>query len=89
MKRTKRIGYTLTTGPGTGPGITAYTITGPDGSHYCSGQRAEPEKAVTNHYQKSVKRLNAQAGLRTGACKSNAIPGPQHIWKQAYKGMGG
>lgn len=88
-KRTKRLGFTLKTSPADADGLVAYAIHAPDGTVYAAGHRRGDEKTVAQHYQRSVRRLNANAGLASIKWQPKTLndgtPTQHHDWKRPIK----
>lgn len=89
-RKKKRIGYALTVAPSDIDGMVLYEISSPDGSLYVSGTRRGTEKAVAEHYQKAVKRLNTESGFLTAKwgrkTVQNGKPTQAHPFKRnTYK----
>lgn len=81
--------YTLQVGITNRKGFTTYTIYTPWGSVYSTGKRQDTQQSVQKHYEKTVKRLNTNAGLSTSHRQvktlSNGRPTGAHDWKRSIK----
>lgn len=84
-KRKKRVGYTVTVAQSDIEGMVTYEIHNPDGSLYCDGMRRGTEKTVAEHYQKTVKRLNTEAGFTTAKWNRKTIENGKPTMAHPFK----